>query len=64
MKYRFLGSSGLRVSVLSYGNWLTAADPEKIQQSVELIHHAYKLGINFFDTAETYAYGVGETTLG
>ena len=64
MKYRSLGSSGLKVSEISLGSWISfhnahdAALPEKI------IDKAYELGINFFDTADTYHGGNAETILG
>ena len=63
MAYRYLGSTGLKVSVLSYGNWLTSDSNN--QESQELVNTCVKkcwdAGINFFDTAETYAFGAAET---
>lgn len=64
MIYRYLGNSGLKVSVLSYGNWLTAHDPKSEEAIVKCIKRAYELGINFFDTAEIYGAGVAETIMG
>lgn len=64
MVYRFLGNTGLRVSVLSYGTWLTAHDSKSEEQIIECIKTAFSLGINFFDTAEIYGTGVAETILG
>lgn len=64
MKYNFLGRSGLRVSNLSFGNWLTADDPAKHAEQISIIKRAYELGINYFDTAEVYGYGKGEEALG
>ncbi|KAK9485014.1 NADP-dependent oxidoreductase domain-containing protein [Lipomyces starkeyi] len=70
MEYRFLGNTGLRVSVLSYGGWLTVKDDsEKITK--ECFEEAWKHGVNFFDTAcanlqqaEVYANGECETVFG
>ncbi|KAK9311213.1 NADP-dependent oxidoreductase domain-containing protein [Lipomyces starkeyi] len=69
MEYRFLGNTGLRVSVFSYGGWLTVSDDsEKI--TMECFKEAWKHGVNFFDTvysnfkAEQYANGECETTFG
>lgn len=64
MKYSFLGKSGLKVSRLSFGNWVTANDEANHQSQIDIIKRAYELGINFFDTAETYGYGKGEEALG
>lgn len=64
MVYRYLGNSGLKVSVLSYGNWLTAHDPKSEESIIKCIKRAYELGINFFDTAEIYGAGVAETIMG
>ena len=64
MIYRNLGNSGLKVSVLSYGNWLTAHDPASEEGIIACIKRAYELGINFFDTAEIYGAGVAETIMG
>ncbi|MFW5653199.1 MAG: potassium channel beta subunit family protein [Planctomycetota bacterium] len=57
MEYRHLGSSGLRVSVLSFGAWVTFHD--QINDDV-----AYDHGVNFFDNAEVYAHGEAETMMG
>jgi aryl-alcohol dehydrogenase-like predicted oxidoreductase len=64
MLYRFLGNSGLRVSVLSYGTWLTAHDPKSEEAIIECVKKSWSLGINFFDTAEIYGSGIAETILG
>ena len=61
MIYRFLGNTGLQVSVLSWGNWVNTKDYENIKNSVD---YCYKNGINFFDTAEIYGFGQGESQLG
>ena len=60
MEYRYLGNTGLKVSVISFGNWLNSDDPNKEQRMIDLVKKAYSLGINFFDTAEIYGYGEGE----
>jgi aryl-alcohol dehydrogenase-like predicted oxidoreductase len=66
MAYRYLGATGLKVSVLSYGNWLTSDSNN--QESQDLVNTCVKkcwdAGINFFDTAETYAFGAAETQIG
>jgi len=63
MIYRWLGNSGLRVSVLSYGTWLTAHDAAQEEAVVACIKAAWENGINFFDTAEIYGTGISETLL-
>jgi aryl-alcohol dehydrogenase-like predicted oxidoreductase len=57
MEYRNLGSTSLKVSLVSYGNWLNCNDPETILKNKEIIKHAWDLGINYFDTAEGYGKG-------
>lgn len=52
------------MSVLSYGNYLTANTEEEEKTSIECIKKAYELGVNFFDTAEIYGYGRAEEVLG
>lgn len=64
MEYRRLGRSGLRVSEIALGSWLTfgsAVDPDR---SARLIHRAFELGVNLFDTADVYAGGAAEEVLG
>lgn len=64
MEYRALGRSGLKVSVLTYGNWLPGNDPEIAGQCVRA---ALDAGINTFDTADVYGnpdFGAAETALG
>jgi voltage-dependent potassium channel beta subunit len=64
MEYRRLGRSGLRVSEIALGSWLTfgsAVDPDG---SGKLIRRAFELGINLFDTADVYAGGAAEEVLG
>ena len=61
MEYRYLGPTGLRVSVVSWGNWVNNASDKLTVDSVKFcLEH----GINFFDTAEVYGLGAGETSLG
>lgn len=64
MDYRRLGRSGLQVSVLSFGSWVTFH--KQIDDSIadELMGIAYDQGINFFDNAETYALGESEKMMG
>ena len=61
MEYRYLGSTGLKVSVLSYGNWCEHDDDKR---TVECVKTSLEHGVNFFDTAEIYGLGIAETTLG
>lgn len=64
MHYRRLGRSGLKVSEISLGSWITMGSQIDEKGSVELVHAAYEQGINFFDTADMYAEGQSEITLG
>jgi voltage-dependent potassium channel beta subunit len=64
MLYRQLGKTGIQVSVLSYGNFDTAESKEKEQTQFDLIKLAWENGVNFFDTAEAYGFGVAEKILG
>jgi len=64
MEYRFLGRSGLRVSALSYGAWVTFGQQISDDVAVELLRKAYDLGCNFFDNAEVYAGGKAEEAMG
>lgn len=54
MKYRKLGSSGLKVSELGLGSWLTYGSATAEETAQACIHKAYELGINFFDTSNSY----------
>lgn len=64
MQYRRLGKSGLQISALSFGAWVTFG--KQIGDSVanQLLHAAYDAGVNFFDNAEAYADGQAETVMG
>ena len=64
MEYRNLGRSGLRVSELALGSWLTLGSSVDVEGTCEIVQKAYDLGINFFDTADVYANGAGEEALG
>jgi voltage-dependent potassium channel beta subunit len=64
MQYRHLGRSGLNVSALSYGSWVTFGDQIDTDQAAECMQIAYDHGVNFFDNAEAYAGGQSETMMG
>ncbi|HRG34089.1 MAG TPA: aldo/keto reductase [Saprospiraceae bacterium] len=64
MEYRRLGKSGLQVSVLSFGSWLTFAKQIEENTATELMTYAYDHGVNFFDNAEIYAKGHSEIVMG
>lgn len=64
MQYRRLGRSGLQLSALSLGAWLTFGAQISRGQSRELVAAAWDHGINFFDNAETYADGEAERVMG
>jgi aryl-alcohol dehydrogenase-like predicted oxidoreductase len=57
MLYRRLGNTGLKVSELSLGSWLTYGNAVENETAVKTIDKAYELGINFFDTANAYNRG-------
>lgn len=54
MIYRQLGPTGIKVSVISYGNWVNSNDKDSQQITTDCVKTAWGLGINFFDTAEVY----------
>ena len=64
MLYRFLGNSGLKISVLSLGGWLTHGGHTGDEIALATIKAAYDGGVNFFDSAEGYAGGRAEILLG
>ena len=64
MKYRYLGNSGLKVSELTYGNWLTHASQIEDKAAHDTVHAALDGGITSFDTADVYANQAAETVLG
>ncbi len=64
MEYRRLGSSGLKVSALSFGSWVTFSNQLDADHAVEIMDAAYDSGVNFFDNAEVYAHGEAERVMG
>jgi voltage-dependent potassium channel beta subunit len=64
MQYRRLGRSGLQVSELSLGSWVTYHNQVGTQAATEMLAAAYDAGINFFDNAEVYAQGESEVVMG
>ncbi len=64
MEYRRLGKSGLQVSALSFGSWVTFGHQIGNNVAEECMKVAYDNGINFFDNAETYASGKSEVVMG
>jgi voltage-dependent potassium channel beta subunit len=64
MEYRFLGKSGLKVSALSYGAWVTFQDQLDVDLAHDCMKAAFDAGVNFFDNAEVYAGGMAETIMG
>ncbi|MCG8337877.1 MAG: aldo/keto reductase [Proteobacteria bacterium] len=64
MEYRRLGKSGLKVSALSFGSWVTFGNQVDVGKAEECLKTAYDKGVNFFDNAETYAAGQSETIMG
>src|ERR1017187_7172174 len=67
MQYRRLGRSGLQVSLLSFGSWVTFANADQIEtgkRAAECLHAAKEAGVNFFDNAEAYAAGESERVMG
>lgn len=63
MKYRRLGRSGLKVSEISLGSWLTYGKSVKDDTAIKTIQRAYELGINSFDSANVYERGEGEKVM-
>jgi aryl-alcohol dehydrogenase-like predicted oxidoreductase len=63
MQYRPLGRSGLRVSTISLGSWLTYGATVDVAGAAKVVEAALDLGINFFDTADVYAGGAAEEAL-
>jgi voltage-dependent potassium channel beta subunit len=64
MEYRRLGKSGLQVSLLSLGSWVTFGNQIDDKTAENLMKIAYDAGVNFFDNAETYADGKSEIVMG
>jgi aryl-alcohol dehydrogenase-like predicted oxidoreductase len=64
MKYRYLGNSGLKISEICYGNWLTHGSQIENETAIRCVHAALDAGITSFDTADVYANTAAETVLG
>jgi voltage-dependent potassium channel beta subunit len=67
MEYRRLGRSGLKVSVLSFGSWVTFANTSQLEtaaQAAECLAAAHDAGVNFYDNAESYGHGESERVMG
>src|SRR5215468_12202040 len=63
MQYRSLGTSGLKVSEVSLGSWLTYGATVDVAGATKVVAAALELGINLFDTADVYAGGAAESAL-
>jgi len=64
MNYRRLGRSGLKVSELSFGSWVTYGNQLDLNAARDCMAAAWERGVNFFDNAEVYARGESETIMG
>ena len=65
MKYRHVGSSGIEVSEIALGSWMTRLDDrEATASAADIVRHALSLGVNFFDCADAYSGGDAEVFLG
>lgn len=64
MEYRRLGNTGIQISELSYGTWVTFSNQLDTNRATDCLGTAYDLGVNFFDCAEIYAGGKAEEILG
>ncbi|MGH3732717.1 MAG: potassium channel beta subunit family protein [Acidimicrobiales bacterium] len=67
MEYRRLGRSGLKVSLLSFGSWVTFANANQLEtahQAAECLAAAHDAGVNFYDNAEAYGHGESERVMG
>ena len=64
MLYRHLGSTGVKVSEISLGSWLTYGNGVGDETAIQTIDKAYELGVNFFDTANVYNRGEAEKVVG
>jgi len=64
MHYRRLGKTGIKVSEISLGAWVTFGEQVTDKTAVEMVHSAFDQGINFFDNADVYAKGKAELVLG
>lgn len=64
MEYRHLGRTGIRVSELSFGSWVTFHNQADVKAAVDMMAACYEAGVNFFDNAEVYASGKSEEVMG
>lgn len=64
MKFRYLGDSGLKISEITYGNWLTHGSQVENEVATQCVHAALDAGITSFDTADVYANTAAESVLG
>ncbi len=64
MDFRYLGNSGLKISTITYGNWLTHGSQVENEQAMACVRAALEAGITTFDTADVYANTKAETVLG
>ena len=64
MEYRRLGGAGVKVSLLSFGSWVTFGPQVDVGEAVQMMRTAYDAGVNFFDNAEAYAAGESERIMG
>ncbi len=64
MNYRRLGKSGLKISEVSFGSWVTFKTQLDVPSAQKIMTAAYDAGVNFFDNAEAYAQGASETIMG
>ncbi|MCL4528747.1 MAG: aldo/keto reductase [Chloroflexi bacterium] len=64
MEYRHLGRTGIRISELSFGSWVTFGNQVDVKAAVEMMSAAYDAGVNFFDNAEVYSGGKSEEVMG
>jgi aryl-alcohol dehydrogenase-like predicted oxidoreductase len=64
MKFRYLGNSGLKISEITYGNWLTHGSQVENDTATQCVKAAIENGITTFDTADVYANTAAETVLG
>src|SRR6478672_324327 len=64
MEFRHLGNSGLKVSAISYGNWITHGSQLEAEQATACVRAGLDVGITTFDTADVYAGGMAESILG
>ena len=64
MEYRRLGKTGLKISELSFGSWVTFGNQLDVKKASELMAYCFDQGINFFDNAEAYKQGQSEVMMG